>query len=79
MEVREKIPRLGNVLSICLFFRHVSLNKVIRRVYIERVLNAFILELYMIRKKTTNCLICKTCLFCRTILQDKIRKRQLLV
>ena len=57
MEVREKIQRLGNVLSICLFFRHVSLNKVIRRVYIERVLNAFILELDMIRKKTTNCLI----------------------
>jgi len=31
MEVREKIPRLGNMLSICLFLKHVSLSMLMKK------------------------------------------------
>ena len=29
MEVRGRVPRLGNMLSICLFFKHVRLSVLI--------------------------------------------------
>ena len=31
MEVREKIPRLGNMLSICLFLKHMSLSMLMKK------------------------------------------------